>query len=84
MAILARYDDEPYYFPDATALLKALHRSAGSEKVKVAPTRIQWLERSRLEDRGTTAAATHLPSLFCHDSVTAEMEKVRTSGTGVS
>ncbi len=37
IAILVRYGNEPYYFPDTTALLKALHRSAGAEEVKVAP-----------------------------------------------
>ncbi len=37
IAVLVRYDEEPYYFLDATALLKALHRSVGAEEVKVAP-----------------------------------------------
>ena len=37
IAVLVRYDEEPYYFPDMTALLKALHRSAGAEKIEISP-----------------------------------------------
>ncbi len=36
VAVLVRYDEEPYYFPDATALLRALHRSAKAEGVTIA------------------------------------------------
>ncbi len=36
IAVLVRYDEEPYYFPDATTLLRALHRSAKAEGVTVA------------------------------------------------
>ncbi len=36
VAVLVRYDEEPYYFPDSPALLKALHQSAKVEKLTVA------------------------------------------------
>ncbi len=31
VAVLVRYDEEPYYFPDAPALLRALHQNAKAE-----------------------------------------------------
>ncbi len=37
ITVLVRYDDEPYYFPDAKALLKALHQSAETEKIEISP-----------------------------------------------
>ncbi len=36
VAVLVRYDEEPYYFPDAPALLNTLHRSAKAEGVTAA------------------------------------------------
>ena len=31
VAVLVRFDEEPYYFPDAPALLRALHQNAKAE-----------------------------------------------------
>ena len=31
VAVLVRHDEEPYYFPDAPALLRTLHQNAKSE-----------------------------------------------------
>ncbi len=36
VAVLVRHDEEPYYFPDAPALLNALHPSAKAEGVSAA------------------------------------------------
>ncbi len=36
MVDLVRFDEEPYYFPDAPALLRALHQSAKAEGVVAA------------------------------------------------
>ncbi len=36
VAVLVRHDKEPYYFPDATILLKALHQNAEAEGITVA------------------------------------------------
>ncbi len=39
ITVLVRYDEEPYYFPNATAILRALHPLGvrGAEEVKVTP-----------------------------------------------
>ncbi len=43
--VLVRNDEEPYYFPDTPALLKALHRSAKAEGVTAAQRGAQgWSE----------------------------------------
>ncbi len=36
VAVLMRYDEEPYYFPDAPTLLRALHRNAKADGVTAA------------------------------------------------
>ncbi len=46
VAVLVRNDEEPYYFSDAPALLKALHRSVKAEGVTAAQPGAQgWSER---------------------------------------
>ncbi len=37
IAVLIRYDEEPYYFPDAKAILNALQRNALDMGVKIFP-----------------------------------------------
>ena len=52
VAVLVRYDEQLYYFSDAPALLKALHRSARAEGVMAAQPGTQgWsaLELKRVE-----------------------------------
>ncbi len=46
VAVLVRNDEEPYYFPDAPALLNALHRSAKAEGDMTAQPGAQaWSDR---------------------------------------
>ncbi len=46
VAGLVRNDEEPYYFPDAPTLLKALHQSAKAEDVIAAQPGAQgWSDR---------------------------------------
>ncbi len=46
VAVLVRFDEEPYYFPDAPALLRALHQSAKAEGVVAAQPGAQgWSSR---------------------------------------
>ncbi len=46
VAVLVRYDEEPYYFPDAPTLLRALHRNAKAEGVTTAQPGTQgWSDR---------------------------------------
>ena len=46
VAVLVRHDEEPYYFPDAPNLLKALQWSAGAEGVIAAQPGAQgWSDR---------------------------------------
>ena len=63
IAILVRYDEEPYYFPNASALLNALPRNAQDQRVIVPqPGPTGW----RDADRRQVEMLLHLLPSMCH------------------
>ncbi len=62
VAVLVSFDEEPYYFPDAPALLRALHQSAKAEGAVAAQPGAQgWTGRELKQEEALLQPHTYPP-----------------------